>query len=139
MCGSRSLRRVGTRGAPRRRSRRRVPATASVARLGAPPDLNASLHFELGVARTNLGESEYEHAKRDLDASLAARQRLFGEKHLDVARTLTALSNLARVFNDLDAALAFHERARAIDTELLGNDHPARARDHHNIGGILRM
>ncbi len=116
-----------------------APATAAIARIGSPPDLDASLHFELGVARTNLGPAEYENAARDLNASFLGRERLFGEKHLDVARTLTALGNLGRVKGDLEGALAIHQHALAIDTELLGPEHPGLARDHHNIGGILRM
>lgn len=116
-----------------------APATAAIARLGSPLDLTASLRFELGVARTNLGETEYAHARRDLDAALAAREQLHGEKHLDVARTLTALGNLTRLTNDLPGALALHQRALAIDTDVLGKDHPALGRDHHNIGGVLRM
>ncbi len=116
-----------------------APATAAIARIGSPPDLEASLHFELGVARTNLTRAEYENAARDLNASFLARERLFGEKNLDVARTLTALGNLGRVQGDLEGALAIHQHALAIDTELLGAEHPGLARDHHNIGGILRM
>ncbi|MBL8607052.1 MAG: serine/threonine protein kinase, partial [Myxococcales bacterium] len=114
-----------------------APATAAIARLGSPADLEAALRFLLGVARTNTGELDL--ARRDLDASLAARERLHGERHLDVTRTLTALGNLARVRGERARALELHERALGIDAELLGSEHPALARHHHNAGGVLRL
>ena len=112
-------------------------AMAAVARLGTPVDLEASVLFELGAARTALGDLD--GATRDLEGALERRKRTLPEKHLDIARTLTALGNVARARGDLDGALGLHRDALAMDEAILGPLHPALARHHHNIAGVLRL
>ncbi|HRG95852.1 MAG TPA: serine/threonine-protein kinase [Polyangiaceae bacterium] len=113
------------------------PATAALARVGAAPELAADLRFLLGVARTNV--ADYEGAQRDLEASLAAREAGSAAHGFDVSRTLTALGNLERARGELPSALAFHQRALEADRATLGAEHPALARHHHNLGGVLRL
>jgi tetratricopeptide (TPR) repeat protein len=112
-------------------------ATASVARLGDPPVLLASVLQLTGVAHTNTGKLDA--ASAELGRALDLRTGVFGEKHLDVARTLTALGNVARLRGDLDRALELHRRGLAIDEGILGPSHPDVARHHHNIAGVLRL
>jgi tetratricopeptide (TPR) repeat protein len=57
---------------------------------------------------------------------------------VEVARVLTARGDLARQTGELEQALELHTRALAIDQRALGEGHPAVARHHHNIAGILR-
>ena len=112
-------------------------ASAAVARLGDPSDLRAAVLHAAGVVHTNL--RRFDEAARELDLALALRRRAFGEEHIEVARTLTALGNLARARGELERALELHGRARAIDERLLGAGHPAMGRHLHNIAGALRL
>jgi tetratricopeptide (TPR) repeat protein len=110
-------------------------AAAAVERLGVPQDLQAAVLHGSGVVATNL--RRFDDAKRDLDLALAIRRRSLAE--IEVARTLTAIGNLQRARGDLQLALATHRQALAMDEVSFGRAHPAVARHHHNIAGVLRL
>ncbi len=112
-------------------------ARAAVARVGDAPLLSATLHHQRGVALTAAGALD--EAGAELERSLALATKELGEAHVEVARTWSALGNLARARGELERALALHERALAIDERALGEGHPAAARHHHNLGGVLRL
>jgi len=112
-------------------------ARAAVARIGAPKPLLAQLHASLGLIFYNRGE--YAAAKTELDAALALRTELFGDKHPAVAAVLTNLGHIARKRDRYDRSLELHRRAMAINTARFGDNHPRIARHNHNIAGILRL
>ncbi len=108
---------------------------AAMSRAGMTPLSRARLALARGALhaeRGALGEagSELEGARSALtdahDATLSARLE-------------TALGNLARLRGDLDAALAHHQRALALDLARVGEVHARMARHHHNVAGILRL
>jgi len=106
-------------------------------RIGNPPELRAALLAASGAAHTVTGALD--DADRELTRALELRKSAFGEESLQVSRTLTALGNLARARGKLADALALHQRALAIDVELLGAKHPTAATHHHNAAGVLRI
>lgn len=112
-------------------------AEAAIARVGEVPLLAATLHHQRGVSLTTLGKLD--EAGKELETARALSTKVLGEAHVDVARTLSALGNLARARGDFEGALSLHRQALAIDARALGEEHPATARHHHNIGGILRV
>jgi tetratricopeptide (TPR) repeat protein/tRNA A-37 threonylcarbamoyl transferase component Bud32 len=111
-------------------------AEAALARVGSPAELVGTLRHQRGVAFTTAGALP--EAKVELEAALALREKVRADS-TDVARTVSALGNLARARGDLEEALATHRRALAIDERALGEGHPATARHFHNIGGVLRL
>jgi tetratricopeptide (TPR) repeat protein len=112
-------------------------AEAALARIGSPALLVATLRHQRCVALTAAGALA--DARVELEAALDLRKRELGEAHFEVARTWSALANLARAKGDLEEALTLHRRALAIDVRALGEGHPATARHYHNVGGVLRL
>ncbi len=127
----------GSRGRPAEVEAKAPQADAAIQRIGAPPDLRAAYLLELGLAHTATGKLEA--AEPELREALADCETSMGPRSLRVARVLTALGDVARQRGDLEGALALHQRALAIDSEVLGPAHPALARHHHNIAGVLRL
>ena len=112
-------------------------AASAVARLDAPPELDATLRHGRGIVATSLGE--FDEAQRELDRALALRRESVGDAHPETARVHTSLGNLARLRGDYGTALRHHRAALAMDTAALGDAHPGIGRHHHNIAGVLRL
>ncbi|NUP07678.1 MAG: serine/threonine protein kinase [Polyangiaceae bacterium] len=110
---------------------------AAIARIGDPPSLRAAYLLQVGLAHTASGELDT--ASIELNEALATYERIGDDKSLRGSRVLTALGDLARIRGDLADALELHTRARAIDEQVLGPNHPAIARHHHNAAGVLRL
>lgn len=127
----------GERGDPARVIENAGLAAATFARLDDPPELRGALLLQVGIARTAMGALE--EAGPDLDEALEIHEGVHGPESLVVARTLTALGNLARARGQHEEALELHGRALSIDAGLLGAGHPALAAHHHNRAGVLRL
>lgn len=128
---------AGERGRYQEAARLGRHAAVWVERIGAPVRLEATLRNTVGLVHYNRGA--HEAAARELERALALRSRELGPEHPEVARTLTALGNLARARRDHPAALDHHRRALAIDRAVLGDAHPNVGRHLHNLAGVLRL
>jgi tetratricopeptide (TPR) repeat protein len=127
----------GERGEPARVADNAGLASGALARIGDPPELRAALSLLSGMAHTLTGDLDA--ARIELERSLSLQTKLHGDKSLFVSRTLSAQGTLARARGQYPEALALHERALRLDSELLGAAHPACAVHHHNVAGILRL
>jgi serine/threonine-protein kinase len=127
---------TGQRGQYAEALARAEHADAAIARIDGPPALRAQSLVQQGIAYTNLGKLTAAHTA--LTRALVLQEHLYGDTHVYVARTLTALGNLERARGHYEAALKLHRRALASDETLLGRDHPSLARHHHNVAGVLR-
>ena len=81
----------------------------------------------------------YAEAREHLELSYQLRVALYGDESTLVTRSLTNLGNLERVSGNLEAALAHHRKALAVDTRVLGETHPEIGRHLHNVAGVLRL
>jgi serine/threonine-protein kinase len=95
-------------------------AARVMAKLQNQPETQAALALAIGKVYLSLGLNE--RALPLLRRSLAERQRLHGDSHLDVADSLLALSVLDQNRGDFAAAEASQRRALAILRRQLGDE-----------------
>jgi serine/threonine protein kinase/Tfp pilus assembly protein PilF len=88
--------------------------------LSAQPDLQATLLDTIGSVYLSLDLPE--DAQPLIEQGLAVRRKLFGEKHLDVARSLYSLNRVFEKKGDLKTAEALAVDSLAISTTLTGPD-----------------
>jgi len=114
---------------------------------GARASLEASLarSADGGRSRTatldNLGQvlveqGELSRARQIVEGSLAAREKLYGPDHPDVAYALNTLGSLLEDVGELATAQAMLERALAIREKALGPSHPLVATSLLNLGRV---
>ena len=138
--------RVPDRFVPRRRSftctRKEITAREildqGAARIGkeqAQPDLQATLLDTIGSVYLSLDLPE--DAQPLIEQGLAVRRKLFGEKHLDVARSLYSLNRVYEKKGDLKTAEALAIDSLAISTTLTGPDSLETASGMCRLGVIL--
>ncbi|MCA8962156.1 MAG: tetratricopeptide repeat protein, partial [Planctomycetes bacterium] len=72
------------------------------------------------------------------EESLAIRERVLGERSLEVAESLNNIANLYRTLDQPDEALRTLQRSVAIRRELLEEDHPLLLESLINLG-VLEM
>lgn len=98
------------------------------------PDFAASLN-DLGLM-LYYDNSDYDHAEQLLLESMAMKRKLLGDKHPEIA---TSLSNIADVLHnkgDLAGAEKDYLQSLAMYRELLGDDHPYVARTLNNLAFV---
>lgn len=98
------------------------------------PDFAASLN-DLGLM-LYYDNSDYDRAEQLLRESLAMKRKLLGDKHPEIA---TSLSNIADVLHnkgDLAGAENDYLQSLAMYRELLGNEHPYVARTLNNLAFV---
>jgi eukaryotic-like serine/threonine-protein kinase len=88
--------------------------------LSAQPDLQATLLDTIGSVYLSLDLPE--DALPLIEQGLAVRRRLFGERHLDIARSLYSLNRVYEKKGDLKTAEALAVDSLAISTTLTGPD-----------------
>jgi serine/threonine protein kinase len=88
--------------------------------LGAQPDLQATLLDTIGSVYLSLDLPA--DAQPLIEQGLAVRRKLYGEQHLDVARSLYSLNRVYEKKGDLDTAERLALDSLAIDTQLTGAD-----------------
>ena len=88
------------------------------------PELRAEVLQAIGVIYHNLGL--YEQAEEQLDKALRIRLALFGENHMAVAQSESALARSTgeQLGDELGPALALAESATAKLSRLVGRSHP---------------
>ncbi len=112
-------------------------ARASLDRIGAPQELEATLANNLGVLAA--GRSQFQQALDAHQRALTLRRQLFGDKHPLVARTHSNLGIAYKGLGRLDDARAQYEQALAIDEAALDATHPQVAETLNNLGNVLQM
>lgn len=98
------------------------------------PDFAASLN-DLGLM-LYYDKGDYDRAEQLLLESMAMKRRLLGDKHPEIA---TSLSNIADVLHnkgDLAGAEKDYLQSLAMYRELLGNEHPYVARTLNNLAFV---
>lgn len=98
------------------------------------PDFAASLN-DLGLM-LYYDKGDYDRAEQLLRESMAMKRRLLGDKHPEIA---TSLSNIADVLHnkgDLAGAERDYLQSLAMYRELLGNEHPFVARTLNNLAFV---
>ena len=84
--------------------------------LAGHPRARAEIDMALGRVAHRLGLPD--RAAAAFQAALATRRRLFGERHEEVAESLSALARIESGQRDYEAAVALHRQALAMRREL---------------------
>jgi serine/threonine-protein kinase len=104
--------------------------------LADQPLVRAQLLDVVGRVYHNLGR--YEDARAALEEALSIRQGHLGERHQEVAETLTHLGVVLVATDDFDGAGDRLKRALAIDRQVWGAEHPRVAEDLHHLATAYR-
>jgi tetratricopeptide (TPR) repeat protein len=103
--------------------------------LGAQPRIQATLMETMGAVYTSLGL--YDRAVSLLQSALAKRKALYGEKHLEVARSLDRLGEVLKLKAEYARALPMHQEALSLRRQMLGNEHAETARSVYELADLL--
>ncbi len=107
-----------------------------IERLAEQPEIQARLKHTLGVVYRNLGA--YDTGRELLEGALAIQRRLHGDRHLEVAESLTDLGTLLRITGRNREAEPLYREALAMNRRLLGEEHLQVARGLNNLAMVLR-
>ena len=102
------------------------------AELSDEPALQAQLLDTIGGVYRSLGE--YAKARPLVEQGLAARRKVHGDSHTDVAQSHRHLGIVLRFLGDFEAAQQEFERALAIDRANAPAGSPALAHSLHELG-----
>src|SRR5688572_27293365 len=102
--------------------------------LGAQPRIQATLMETMGAVYTSLGL--YDQAVSLLQSALAKRKALYGEKHLEVARSLDRLGEVLKLKAEHDRALPMYREALALRRQMLGNENADTARSVYELADL---
>ena len=103
--------------------------------LTAQPRIQATLMETMGTVYTSLGL--YDQAVSLLQSALDKRKALYGEKHLEVARSLDRLGEVLKLKAEHDRALPMYREALALRRQMLGNEHADTARSVYELADLL--
>jgi len=103
--------------------------------LTTQPTIQATLMETMGTVYTSLGL--YKQAAILLRSALIKRQELFGEQHLEVARTYDSLGEVLTLQAEYAQAGAMLRKALTIRRELLGEGHPDVAESLTGLAEVL--
>ena len=87
-----------------------------------------------GLGRSLFALGRYREAEPAYRQALALMEKVRGQDHLDVARTLSGLAILHWVLGRFADVEALHRRALSIREKQLGHDHKDLAKDLHFLG-----
>lgn len=90
-----------------------------------------------GLASVDLATGRLDRARRQAEEALALREKAYGPKHVDVARSLDDVAEIAGKQEDYTAEEACLRRGLAICRESYEADHPELARATSRLGGAL--
>jgi serine/threonine protein kinase/Flp pilus assembly protein TadD len=105
--------------------------------LSEQPEIEASVRTIIGNAYRNIGRLE--DAEDQLLASLETRLELFGDRHLQVTKSLSSLGLLRLTQGRYEEAEDYCQRALELRRELLGNDHLEVAQAMGNLAKVKRL
>ena len=99
------------------------------------PAIQATLMETMGTVYMSLGL--YDQAASLLQSALDKRKTLYGDRHLEVARSLQRLGEVLKLKAEYEPAeLMFHD-ALALRREMLGNEHVDTARSIYELADLL--
>jgi tetratricopeptide (TPR) repeat protein len=103
--------------------------------LKAQPAIQATLMDTMGSVYTSLGL--YDQALPLLRSALDKRRAVYGEKHLEVARSLDRLGAVLKLKAEYEPAQTMYRQALAIRREQLGNQHVDTASSIYELADLL--
>lgn len=103
--------------------------------LTTQPATQATLMETMGTVYTSLGL--YDQAVGLLRSALEKRRALYGEKHLEVARSLDRLGEVLKLKAAYEPAEKMYREALAMRREMLGNENVDTARSVYELGDLL--
>jgi tetratricopeptide (TPR) repeat protein len=103
--------------------------------LTAQPAIQATLMETMGTVYTSLGL--YDQAAKLLSSALDKRRTLYGEKHLEVARSMDRLGEVLKLSAQYEPAEKLYREALAMRREMLGNEHIDTARSVYELADLL--
>jgi len=103
--------------------------------LSTQPAIQAALMETMGSVYTSLGL--YDQAVSLLQSALEKRRALFGEEHLEVARSMHKLGDVLKLKAEYEPALQNYQDALAMRRKLLGNEHVETASTLYELADLL--
>jgi tetratricopeptide (TPR) repeat protein len=103
--------------------------------LTAQPATQATLMETMGAVYTSL--ALYDQANSLLQSALDKRVALYGDKHLEVARSLHLLGEVLKLKADYETSEAMYRKALTQRRELLGNEHVDTAKTIYELADLL--
>ena len=103
--------------------------------LTTQPAIQATLMETMGSVYTSLGL--YDQAVSLLRSALEKRRALYGEDHLEVARSMHRLGDVLKLQSEYEPALEMYQGALAIRRAQLGNDNVDTARTIYELADLL--
>jgi len=105
--------------------------------LTSQPAIQATLMETIGTVYTSLGL--YDQAVSLLDSALKKRQELYGDEHLEVARSLERLGEVLTLKAEHATAAEMFREALAVRRILLGEEHPDVAESMAGLANVLSL
>jgi serine/threonine-protein kinase len=112
-------------------------AELALLRIGNEPGARARLDQTIGDLLEGVGR--YSEAQSRLERSLAAREKLLGPNHPDVASTLNSLAIVFEKQGNYVAAERAYRQTLAICETIFGREHPRVSLYLNNLGVVLRQ
>jgi len=103
--------------------------------LSSQPAIQAALMETMGAVYTSLGL--YEQAASLLRSALEKRRALFGENHLEVARSMHRLGDVLKLQAEYEAALQAYQDALRLRRTLLGTENSETASTMYELADLL--
>ncbi|ABX07916.1 Tetratricopeptide TPR_2 repeat protein (plasmid) [Herpetosiphon aurantiacus DSM 785] len=97
-----------------------------------------SADFMYGFARSLKRNSDYKASFMYHQKALAIRKKIFGDNHVNTAKSLNMLGMLCRKMANFNMAKEFYEQALEIYQRDLGDDHPTTLSTLNNLGYLLK-
>jgi tetratricopeptide (TPR) repeat protein/predicted Ser/Thr protein kinase len=111
-------------------------AAGRVTELADQPEVEAAVRQTIG--RTYLTIGLFGEAAAQLEGALRIRERLFGDRNLDMAETQYCLAWARKELGEFAAADTLYQEALATRQELLGNEHEQVADVLNGLGELRR-
>jgi len=99
------------------------------------PEIQATLMETMGTVYKSL--ALYPPAASLLESALEKRRELFGDEHLEVARTADRLGEVLKLTAEYEQAETMYREALALRQELLGQDHVDIASTLYELADLL--
>ena len=103
--------------------------------LTAQPAIQATLMETMGSVYTSLGL--YDQAAGLLRSALEKRRALYGDKHLEVARSMDRLGEVLKLKAEYEPAQKMYREVLALRRATLGNEHVDTARSVYELADLL--
>ncbi len=103
--------------------------------LAAQPAIQATLMETMGAVYTSLGL--YDQSASLLQSALDKRRALFGDEHLEVARSMHRLGDVLKLQAEYEPALTLYQGALSMRRKLLGDQNLETASTMYELADLL--